>query len=117
MKKTVSLAEVIVGAIILVTVFGSFLAAFTGVRGYVRRANKRLVSANLARSALNRLYKEVRQDTWDSGALSVHTEDLPNYDIDGLAYNGGAVNNNYVVSSVDGRDYRKVDITIYYPED
>lgn len=123
-KKSVSLVEVIVGALILATAFGGLLASFISARRYINRVNKRLITANLIRGALNELYKDVRQDTWNAGDLRIHTEILPNYTIDNLSYSGGAANNNYVVvdCSVAGNcptvgSYRRVDATMHYPED
>ena len=64
-KKSMTLMEVIVGAIILALVFGGLIAALTGARSYVKRADKRLVSVNLIRAAFDELYPAVRADTWN----------------------------------------------------
>jgi type II secretory pathway pseudopilin PulG len=107
-----TLTEVIVGAILLAIIFGGLLASFISVRKYINRANKRLVSANLARGVLNGLYREVNAD-WDTtGGLTIgpHNNAL-NTTIDSYTYTG-----NYTVSST-GNDYRQVTINIIYPAD
>ncbi|MFH1504268.1 MAG: type II secretion system protein [Candidatus Omnitrophota bacterium] len=119
MKKTVSLVEVIVSALILSIVFAGLLTSFVCARTYVKRANKRLVAVNLIRGQLNRLNQEVRQDTWDdsvNGQLcdAASPYNLPNYVIDGITYPGG--NNNYTVNPVVGRDCRQVNVEIFYPD-
>lgn len=120
-KKAVTLTEVIVGSVILALVFGGLLASFVGVRRYVRRANVRLVSANLARAALNNLYRAVREDEWNERAsplypanhnnLSDAGVDLTN-PIDNIQYTG-----NYQVTTRAGREYRQVRVNISYPSD
>jgi type II secretory pathway pseudopilin PulG len=117
-KKTFTLTEIIVGSIILASIFGGLVASFVATRRYVNRANTRLISANLARSVLNGLYNEVRQDTYDTGGLSVGTHNnVINVSIDNHQYTG-----DYEVSSIDingdgtpDRDYRRVIITVNYP--
>jgi hypothetical protein len=124
-RRSVTLTEVIVGAVILATTFGGLLATFVGVQRYIVRANKRLVSANLGRSVLDTLYVGVRADTWDSTDLSLplsigeHTSPPgigTGIDIGIHTYTGS-----YLVSAgddVDGdgqSDYRQVDVSVNYP--
>ncbi len=118
-KKSFTLTEVIVGTVILALVFGGLLAAFTAARRYVTRANRRLVAANLTRSVLERLYKEVREDTWDDAdsPLSVGDHTLSDTnpavdtaaitDIDAMSYSG-----EYTVNSVSSEEYREVVVTV-----
>ena len=65
-----TLMEVVVGTLIISLVFGGLIATFLGVKRYVSRATRRVVTTNLDRQTLNSLYKDVRADTWDAGALS-----------------------------------------------
>ncbi|MBU1112506.1 MAG: type II secretion system GspH family protein [Candidatus Omnitrophica bacterium] len=114
MKRTFTLVEVIVAALILVIVFAGLLASFVVPRNYVKRVNKRLVAANLVRSNLNRLSQKVRQDQWDIAgeALYPGTHNVPDYTMDGIDYNSSY----YQVLPPSGdQDYREVKITINYP--
>jgi len=124
-KKAFGLTEVLVGAVILAIVFAGLLSSFIGARAYVKRANKRLVAANLIRNVFNSLYKDIRQDRWAwddaAGALRLldaagapNTVALPGYTIDDLTY---GPNNTYNVSAVAGRQYRQVTATVRYPVD
>lgn len=113
MKKAVTLTEVVVGAIILSITFGGLLATFVAVRKYVKRANKRLITADLASRQLNDLYRAVSDDTWDSGTLAVGSEPLGPYEIDGLTYQDDVAPNSYSVTTVG--DYRRVSVIVNYP--
>jgi Tfp pilus assembly protein PilE len=114
MKKTVTLMEVIVGAIILAIIFGGLIVTFISVRNYVNRANMRLVAANLARSRLNELNNYVREDTWN-------TTSNPLYPTSGTFIQDAVVNIypfTYTIErrvddlSAQGRDYRRVVIRV-----
>ena len=120
-KKAFTLTEIIVGLVILSIVFGGLLAAFTAARKYVLRANRRLVAANLSRSALERLHKEVREDLWDDilGAYPLQPgghslsllrnpplDDVAIRDIGGEEYSGS-----YDVYAT-SHDYREVIATV-----
>jgi type II secretory pathway pseudopilin PulG len=59
MKKSITLIEVIVSAVILASLFVFLLHSFINVRKYVERSSRRLIATNLARSASNFLYKEL----------------------------------------------------------
>lgn len=107
-----TLVEVVVGAVIVAATFSGLLATFVGVRRYVNRANQRLVVANLARGTLNDLYKEVRQDTWDSGVLAGGYTGTITESVYPFNYTG-----NYTVSNVSGADYRQVTVNIAYQGD
>ena len=110
MRKGFTLIEVVVGSIILAVTFAGLLATFTAVRRYVKRANKRLIATRLAVTQLNELYREVKEDTWDSGTLQPGSINSGSYTIDKQVYPDG------VVSVTEGEDYRRVSITINYPE-
>lgn len=106
--------EVIVGSFILVLVYAGLLAAFFGVRAYMNRANKRLVSMNLARQVLNDLYKSVEED-WNGAGKPLNLgayNNIINMTIDGWQYTG-----DYQVFNVAGSNCRQVDITLTYPSD
>lgn len=113
MRKGVTLTEVIVGAVILAVSFAGLLATFVAVRKYVKRANKRLIAVDLAVSQLNDLYRAVRDDTWDSGALQPGSTNLGSYTIDSQVYQDPGAQNSYSVATVG--DYRRVSVTINYP--
>ena len=117
MKKAVTLTEVIVGAIILAVAFAGLFATFVAVRKYVKRANKRLIAADLISQTLNDLYRAVRADEWDAadpgGPYPLETAapgTINNYTIDGQNYGG----NSYSVVATPG-DYRRVTVTVNYP--
>jgi len=119
MKKSISLTEVIVGAVILAGTFAALFATFVGVRRYVKRANKRLITVNLEKRVFGDLYRYVRQDTWDTGGLKLTLGvpvDLPDYSIDNIIYQRSSPDQNrYEVNPAAGMDYRKVTVTINYP--
>lgn len=110
-----TLMEVIVGLIIISLIFGGIVATFVGVKRYVSRATRRVVSTNLDRQFLNSLYRDVRADTWDAGALSPGTHNAANVVIDNFAYGTAGTPNSYDVQAVAGRDYRQVTVTVSYP--
>jgi len=114
-KKSVTLMEVIVGAVILALTFGSLLAAFVATRRYVARAGSRLTSANLAKGVINDLHDEVKADTWGVGGTKFdpnisHPE--TDVEIEDIIYQC-----DYDVSAVEGQDYREVEVTISYTVD
>ncbi len=113
MKKAVTLVEVIAGAMILSVTFAGLFAAFISVRKYVNRANKRLIAANLVTQQMNDLYRAVREDTWDSGALQLGSTNLSWYIIDGYTYQDAGLPNERIVTPVG--DYRRVRVKINYP--
>ena len=133
MKKSFTLMEVVVGAIILALVFGGLIAALVGARSYVKRADKRLISVNLIRKSFDELYPEVRADTWDDStpgsnplyappcsgtgcawqdhtASEVRLTDSPN--IEGIVYQVPA----YKVRRIPNHDYREAEVTIIFPK-
>jgi type II secretory pathway pseudopilin PulG len=130
MRKSLSLVEVIVSSVILALVFGSLLLAFVAARSSVERATKRLTAFNIARSTMNDLFREVRQDEWDDGyPASIdgdpvcplyaspdeqwYTHELPDYTIAGIDYQ----DNSYATRNVAGMDYREARMYIHYPVD
>ena len=108
-KKGFSLTELIVGAIIIASVFTGLIGTFLYLKGYVRHSRERLISVNLVRNVLENRYKDVREDQWDTGPLSVGTHVMDNADVDGIIYTG-----NYEVSDLGNRDYRQVTTNVEY---
>ncbi|RLJ09806.1 MAG: hypothetical protein DRP15_02350 [Candidatus Aenigmatarchaeota archaeon] len=112
-KKSLTLLEILVSALLVATALAGILASFVSVRKAVLRGNKRLAAFNIARGILEGLYKEVREDTWNTGRLSdSHTESgnisLPP---ENITYNW-----DYVVNSRRGHDYRRVIVRVQ-PQD
>ena len=86
-KKFVTLIEVIVGSVIVATIFGGLFSSFLAAREYIHHSNKRLMVVYIARSILDDLNGKVRQDTWDDVAGPLYAASdvtwdkyiLPNY--------------------------------------
>jgi len=110
-KKCFGLTEVIVGAIIIASVFSGLIATFVGVRRYIRHANRRLNAANLIRNHLSSWNNFVRQDTWNDCSQNP------------LACTGGSNSlpspAPYTVSYTvqDSGDYREVTVNLTWPPD
>ncbi len=83
-KKFVTLIEVIVGSVIVATIFGGLFSFFLAAREYIHHSNKRVY---IARSISDDLNGKVRQDTWDDVAGPLYAASdvtwdkyiLPNY--------------------------------------
>ncbi|RKY44884.1 MAG: hypothetical protein DRP80_00815 [Candidatus Omnitrophota bacterium] len=114
-KKSLTFLEILVSALILATALGGVLASFVSVRKAVLRSDKRLAAFNIARGILEDLYKEVREDTWDTGRLN------PGYTENGtiqLPPENITYNWDYAVNPVGGRDYyRQVIVNVRFPQD
>lgn len=118
MRKSITLMETIVGAIILAAAFGVLLSSFMSLRSYVERANRRLIAVNLGRSVYNRLYRDVVREGWDCPNLSVagSPHNLPfsggNVIIDGVTYDG-----NYSVACVTqgSSAFQQISVNITHP--
>jgi len=115
--KAFSLMEILVGSIILVSIFGGITATFISSKRYVGRANRRLVAINLVRDVLSNLHIAVRADTWDTGDLRIHDGPVPSVSdvqLDNFSYNNNTYN--VAVADCDGQlcDYRQVDVRINY---
>jgi type II secretory pathway pseudopilin PulG len=114
-KKSFTLLEVLVSAIILVTTLAGLLATFVAVRKAVLRSGRRLTAFNVGRRVLEDLYKEVDGSSWDSGRLNATYTENGTLSIppENIAYNW-----NYTVTnmSASGYDYRQVSVRVTYPE-
>jgi type II secretory pathway pseudopilin PulG len=110
-KKSLTLIEIVVGAVILALVFGGLVASFVAVRRYVNRADTRLAASNLGRGVLDSLYSHVHAnwDTIGDLTLGAHANALDTT-IDGRQYTGS-----YTSAAVTGAEYRQVTVGIIYP--
>jgi type II secretory pathway pseudopilin PulG len=117
-QKSFTLMEIIVSSLIFVVVFGGLLTSFLKVRDYIRHANQRSVATDLSRSKSRDLQRDVRADSWDTGNLSATTHSLGSLKIDNITYDDPSASgsNKYEVSTDSTYNYRKVDITIHYPD-
>lgn len=106
-KKSLTLTEILVSAFIIATTFAAIIAVFVNIRGLTRSLEKNYNATLLATSNLNNLWLSVREDTWDSGNLSVGTYNLGSVTVGGVTYNLS-----YTVNSVSGKDYRQVDFKV-----
>jgi len=107
-----TLMEIIVGAIILISIFGSLLASFVSLEKYNARARRRLVAINLARSFLGNLTNEVNEERWNNVTSWLYPGshlNVINVTVDGILYRG-----NLTVENVSGQDYRRVVLNITY---
>ncbi len=111
-KKSVSLVEILVAAVVLSFLAGGLISMFIGVRRYIRRANERTVATSLAYSQSRALLGAVRADFWDSDGDLEEDETYQSDDvlwIDNIGYSW-----EYTVSGTD-HDYREVAITVKWP--
>lgn len=112
--------EVIVGVLLIATVYVGLLAAFVSVRRYINRANKRLITANLARSIYEQMYNKVRMDNWNNPLNDLYAVNGSNWTqhnrapfvVDGKQYTPSW----QVRNSPLGYDYREVKVTIQYSD-
>ena len=111
-KKSVSLVEVIVAAVILSMAFGGLFASFIAARSYRTYSNERTIAANLARRGLEDLYDGVSADTWDDLNSTLRpgvTRNDGTHTVGGLGYNSG-----WTISTVGSHQYRSVAMDIQY---
>jgi len=109
-KKSATLMEVLIGSVLLVSIFATLLVTFVSVRRYIRRANRRLVAANGIRTILNSLYGQVMEGWETRGDLTVGFHDTDAATIDNENYSSS-----YNVYGTSG-NYRRVDVTVNYPD-
>ncbi|UCC94371.1 MAG: hypothetical protein JSW40_06050 [Candidatus Omnitrophota bacterium] len=115
MRKSITLTEVIVGAIIIASVFAGLLASFIAVRRYVAHANRRLIALNLSRTVINGLFEDVDQSRWapgSGGGLEPGDHDVDSFRIENVFFEG-----NYTVTQPAGHEYREMEIRIQYDEE
>lgn len=108
-KKSLTLVEVVVAMVILVSVIAGLLATFSAGKRFALDAKYRLQAINIARGVLEGLKDQVRADTWDidTSQLSIGEHDL------GVEPQG-IINylRSYTVEEVDGSTCRKVTVTV-----
>lgn len=77
MRKSVTLIEIIVSAIILGVAFTLLLSTFMATRRYSARANRRVVANNWVRGTSNYLYKEMVKNGAGSPSFSAGEHSMP----------------------------------------
>lgn len=111
-NKALTLIEIIVSSLIFSAILTGFLSVVVSIRRLNREMFHRLQAINLARGVLEELCEEVREDTWDSGGLSVGLHDKGTVAIlDQIDYSA-----KYSVSSGPGGEIRKVRLDIEWEE-
>ncbi len=89
-RKSFSLLEVLIGAVIIAISLGGLLAVFVGSRKYIRQSQKRLGAFNVARQVLDDLRGSVAASSWKSTTGSPLVPGAyPNYktvNMEGIAY-------------------------------
>jgi len=95
-KRALTLTEVMVGAVIVASVFVGLISAIVSVRKLNLRSLHRLQATHLAREVLESLYDDVREDWWShgTGGLSLGSHNAGSVVIDGINYS-----RSYTVSS------------------
>ena len=115
-KRSFTLLELLVSAIILVMTLAGLLATFVAARRAVIRSSRRVATFNIARKTLESLYEAVDASTWDSGALQVGS-DVGNGSI---ALPPEYINYTWSYDVIDlsssNHAYRQVNLIITYPD-
>ena len=106
-----TLLEILVSLLILSIVITGIISVFISSKRYTVRSRHRLQATSLARQILADLYKEVRQDTWDTGRLRGNYSEQGTIYIDPITYTW-----NLTVSNVTGYDYRRVTVNVTWNE-
>lgn len=112
-KKSFTLIEILVGALILALAFGGIFAGFIAVRKYVSHSNERLIAANLTRTILKNLYSQLGEDNWTDASgpfVDGKTYDLGTVTIDNFDYTMS-----YTVTGTTG-DRKQIEVNITYPD-
>lgn len=63
-KRAVTLAEILISALILVIAASGLFASFIAANKFVNRSKRRMAAVNLARLISEKLYTDVKADTW-----------------------------------------------------
>jgi len=90
------LTEVLIGSLILASVFVGLMSAVVSVKKLNLRSLQRLQATQLAREVLESLYDDVRWDWWstNTGGLTLGTHSVGSAVIDNITYS-----RSYTVSS------------------
>lgn len=111
-ERGFTLVEIIVALMVILVAATGVLASFIAAKRYTVRANHRIIAMNLARQKLEMLRAQMRQDTWDSGNLSIG-----NYN-ESLSSESRLTNatRGYQVQAVSDKEYRRVIMNITWDE-
>lgn len=88
-KRSFSLLEVLIGAVIIAISLGGLLSVFVGSRKYIRQSQKRLGAYNVGRQVLDDLRGSVAASNWDAGNSPLAPGTYPNYKtvtLEGIKY-------------------------------
>ncbi len=116
-EKGFTLIEIMIAALLVTTTAAGALAMFVNAKKMIRPGNN--IAGYLAQQKLETLYEAVRQDWWGLGGRPL-TAGGPYADavtVDGILYN-----RSYTVTAINANtdavpdDYRKVDVTITWPD-
>ena len=118
-KKSLSFMEIIVSAVILSMSIVALLGTFVSVRKIMARSNRRLAAVNVARDVLNRLWLEVREDTWNLSSNGLypatnHSTSYNNTQIGESQYTATYDVSNITSATSGAQAYRKVKVTVNY---
>jgi len=70
-NKGLSLAEILISALILVIASVGLFASFIAANRYVNMSKRRMAAVNLARQVSERLYTRVSADTWTNSGINL----------------------------------------------
>lgn len=132
-KKGITLVEVTVALMIILTTATAIFASFIAANNYTGRAKRRIIAINFGRQKLEELKPFVRQDTWnnaatgdpltnglavtDDGDIDDEPTDWTTYEPLPGTYNATwQMRRRYRVSSVGSQDYRKVTVGLDWSE-
>ncbi|MEW5758105.1 MAG: type II secretion system protein [Candidatus Omnitrophota bacterium] len=107
-KRSLTLVEVVVAMVILVSVIAGLLATFTAGKRFALHAKYRLQAINIARGVLESLKDQVRADTWNTGGLRVMDDVVLPAEREGIIN----YSKSYRVENVDNSTCRKVTVTV-----
>jgi len=110
-KKAVTLVEVVVSSIILVSIFSGLIASFLSVRKLISRSGRRASSTSVARTMMDSMLADVNAVSWDSGNLASGDTGSGTLTIDGQTYNY-----NHTTSAT-AYQYRSVSLNVNFPDE
>jgi hypothetical protein len=114
-KKAVTLTEIVVATIILASTFAGVFASFLSVRKLIARSEKRLTGTSFVRYFMNNFMTDVNGVNWLAGTgnlASGASASYPTQTVGGTPYNC-----QFLTSAVGANQYRRVDITVTYPDE
>jgi len=112
-KRSTSLFEVVVATVIFSLVMAGMASVFVSGKRYILRARDRITSSEVGKLFLEPLQLAVRQDTWNSGNLSIGAHSCGvSQKINNIPYTA-----QYQVDAVDGiEDLRRVTVKVNWTE-